>query len=290
MTRRIYLIDCPGVVPPNANDSEAEILLRGVVRVENVENPAQYVVHALARCQDRHIERTYGITGWKDADEFLELLARKSGRLLKGGEADHDGVAKMVLTDFLRGRIPWFIAPPAREGEEGKKGDGEEAAGAGKKRKRTVDDGEGGEKLHAVAGLDKIFVKAAENAAADEDEDDEGESDFEGLDDLVVDPAALGDLDGSEVSGDEEEDDDDGANDDDADDDDEDDVDDELPSQNEIDDEAAEEDIEAEGGGASLLSVDSSPAKNDRRARQQLQAEARLEVEQTPAKKRRMRR
>ena len=35
MTRKISLIDCPGVVPPE-NHSEAEIVLRGVVRVENL--------------------------------------------------------------------------------------------------------------------------------------------------------------------------------------------------------------------------------------------------------------
>ncbi|KKA22863.1 GTP-binding family protein, partial [Rasamsonia emersonii CBS 393.64] len=32
LMRRIYLIDCPGVVPPNPNDTEEDILLRGVVR------------------------------------------------------------------------------------------------------------------------------------------------------------------------------------------------------------------------------------------------------------------
>ena len=50
--------------------------------------------------------------------EFLELLARKGGRLLKGGEPDVDGVAKMVLNDFMRGKIPWFHPAPAIEGTE----------------------------------------------------------------------------------------------------------------------------------------------------------------------------
>jgi nuclear GTP-binding protein len=126
MTRRIYLIDCPGVVPPNPNDSDADILLRGVVRVEIVKNPSQYVAAMLERCQTKHIERTYGIKDWKDEDDFLELLGRKSGRLLKGGEADIDSVARTVLTDFLRGKVPWFVPPPSlehkTEGVEGREG------------------------------------------------------------------------------------------------------------------------------------------------------------------------
>ncbi|OCT46571.1 Nucleolar GTP-binding protein 2 [Cladophialophora carrionii] len=121
LMKRIYLIDCPGVVPPSQGDSEQDILLRGVVRVENVEHPAQYVEAVLRRTQTKHIERTYELKAADyndDAMEFLSILARKGGRLLKGGEPDVDGVAKMVLNDFLRGKIPWFTPPPKRGGVE----------------------------------------------------------------------------------------------------------------------------------------------------------------------------
>jgi nuclear GTP-binding protein len=89
--------------------------------VENVEHPAQYVDAVLHRTQTRHIERTYDIKLAdydNDAVEFLSILARKGGRLLRGGEPDVDGVAKMVLNDFLRGKIPWFTPPPRKEGTE----------------------------------------------------------------------------------------------------------------------------------------------------------------------------
>ncbi len=127
LMKRIYLIDCPGVVPPNNNDSQEDILLRGVVRVENVENPEQYITAVLKKTKPQHIERTYDIKGFNNATQFLELLARKGGRLLKGGEADVDGVAKMVINDFLRGKIPWFTPPPVVDGPrnkgiEGRKG------------------------------------------------------------------------------------------------------------------------------------------------------------------------
>ncbi|KAI4271725.1 MAG: hypothetical protein L6R38_006792 [Xanthoria sp. 2 TBL-2021] len=139
LMKRIYLIDCPGVVPPNANDSEQDILLRGVVRVENVENPHVYIPAVLKKTKPQHIERTYDVRGFNNATEFLELLARKAGRLLKGGEADVDGVAKMVLNDFLRGKIPWFTPPPLLEGHEEKKTGIEGRKGAlgemGRKRK-----------------------------------------------------------------------------------------------------------------------------------------------------------
>ncbi|KAI9796735.1 MAG: GTPase required for pre-60S ribosomal subunit nuclear export and maturation [Piccolia ochrophora] len=137
LMKRIYLIDCPGVVPPNDNDSDEDILLRGVVRVENVQYPAQYIETVLRRCKPQHIERTYNIKGYENANEFLELLARKGGRLLKGGEPDVDGAAKVVLNDFLRGKLPWYTPPPETEGNtttgiEGREG---RLGEMGKKRK-----------------------------------------------------------------------------------------------------------------------------------------------------------
>ena len=122
LMKRIYLIDCPGVVPPSNNDSPEDILLRGVVRVENVENPEQYIAAVLKKTKPQHIQRTYDVGSFETPTEFLQLLARKGGRLLKGGEADVDGAAKMVLNDFIRGKIPWFTPPPVTEGQKEEKG------------------------------------------------------------------------------------------------------------------------------------------------------------------------
>ena len=216
--KRIYLIDCPGVVPPSNTDTPQDILLRGVVRVENVENPEQYIPAVLTKTKPQHIERTYQIKGYKDHIEFLELLARKGGRLLHGGEPDVDGVAKMVLNDFLRGKIPWFTPPPVVEGAEEngfEKREGRLGEMA-KKRKRDDEsvagtsiadiastitgeeeeefqgfDSDGGVELEDVAGdVDAAFGldssdddSEAESENGSEDEDDEQDVDLDGLND-----------------------------------------------------------------------------------------------------------
>ncbi|CDQ80202.1 unnamed protein product [Oncorhynchus mykiss] len=41
----------------------------------------------------------------------------RMGKLLKGGEPDLPCVSKMVLNDWQRGRIPFFVKPPGCEGE-----------------------------------------------------------------------------------------------------------------------------------------------------------------------------
>lgn len=177
LMKRIYLIDCPGVVPPNPNDTEEDILLRGVVRVENVQNPEQYIPAVLKRVQPRHLERTYEIKGFNgDALEFLSILARKGGRLLRGGEPDLDGVAKMVINDFLRGKIPWFTPPPkgSTEGED-EKMEGREGRLGEMTRKRKIDEMTTSDsKEPADEGSDSDY------SGLDEDGDDD---EFEGFSD-----------------------------------------------------------------------------------------------------------
>ena len=120
LMKRIYLIDCPGVVPHATTDSEADIVLKGVCRVENISAPQDHIQELLSRVQPRHLIRTYGpsIRDYTDADDFLERLARSSGRLLKGGEPDLKTTAKMVLHDWLKGKIPYFTKPPGFKEEE----------------------------------------------------------------------------------------------------------------------------------------------------------------------------
>lgn len=199
LMKRIYLIDCPGVVPPNGNDSEEDILLRGVVRVENVHNPEQYIPGILKKVQQRHIERTYDIKDFGgDHIEFLSIMARKGGRLLRGGEPDVDGVAKMIINDFLRGKIPWFTPPPHTatnddgkiEGRDGRLGE------MSRKRKRDVpttgseekDDEESGEAgksetdkdAESFEGFDDESDSDGGIVVSDDDEDDEDEENDEG--------------------------------------------------------------------------------------------------------------
>jgi nuclear GTP-binding protein len=81
------------------------------VRIENVKNPEDHVGAVLERAKKDHLQKTYDIEHWEDANDFLEQLARKYGKLLKGGEPDVSAVAKLVLHDWQRGRIPYYVAP-----------------------------------------------------------------------------------------------------------------------------------------------------------------------------------
>lgn len=158
--------------------------MKGSIRIENVEYPAQYVEAVLQRVQPRYLQRTYEVKVDENttATEFLELLARKGGRLLKGGEPDLDGCAKIVLNDWIRGKIPWFIPPPKKEGEEGEPVKGVEGRDGrlgemSKKRKRddATDTTES-----VAAGIASVSAEAVEDEKDKMDDDFEGFSDDDG--------------------------------------------------------------------------------------------------------------
>ncbi|KAK9960934.1 hypothetical protein ABG768_008764 [Culter alburnus] len=117
LMRRIFLIDCPGVVYPS-DDSETDIVLKGVVQVEKIRTPEDHIGAVLERAKAEYIQKTYRIPSWSSAEDFLEKLAFRTGKLLKGGEPDLSTVSKMVLNDWQRGRIPFFVKPPGGEMDE----------------------------------------------------------------------------------------------------------------------------------------------------------------------------
>lgn len=110
LMRRIYLIDCPGVVY-STYESDTDKVLKGVVRVELVQNPEDYITAVLERVRKEYLSRTYNINDWDNHIDFLEKLAAKTGKLLKGGEPDITAVAKMVLNDWQRGKLPFYVEP-----------------------------------------------------------------------------------------------------------------------------------------------------------------------------------
>lgn len=115
LMKRIYLVDCPGIVPVGMKDTETATVLKGVVRVENLETPAEHIPTLLTRVEPVHLQKTYGLSKWTSAGDFLSQLAKKMGKLVKGGEPDHQAAAKIVLNDWIRGRIPFFVPPPGYE-------------------------------------------------------------------------------------------------------------------------------------------------------------------------------
>ena len=150
LMKRISLIDCPGIVQPSSEDTETDIILKGVIRIESVKQPEDHIEDVLGRIKKEYIRRSYGIAKWEDHIDFLTQLARKSGKLLKGGEPDLHITAKTVLHDFCRGRLPYFCPPETEAGD---------SSTVAEENKDSVPATQELKKRKAVAGVTQIFSK-----------------------------------------------------------------------------------------------------------------------------------
>lgn len=110
LTKRIYLIDCPGVVY-DAGESDTDKVLKGVLRCEKIEDPTEHISGILQKVKKADLQKLYGVMDWKDHEDFVGQIAVKYGKLLKGGDPDLKSMSKIILMDWQRGKIPYFVIP-----------------------------------------------------------------------------------------------------------------------------------------------------------------------------------
>jgi len=111
LTKRIYLIDCPGVVY-EGDHTETDKILKGVLRAEKIDEPLEYIPGILLKAKKEYLQKLYKVESWVDHEDFVSQIAVNYGKLKKGGEPDTKTMAKIILMDWQRGRIPYFVVPP----------------------------------------------------------------------------------------------------------------------------------------------------------------------------------
>lgn len=109
LTKKIYLIDCPGHVYPD-DVSDSERVLRGVTRVTSLKDPEHYIDYILKKVKPEYIMKHYSLSEmWNDSEDLLIKIANVRNRKLKGNRPDIDTVARLIIEDFQRGYLPWFV-------------------------------------------------------------------------------------------------------------------------------------------------------------------------------------
>lgn len=116
MDKKVRLLDCPGIVFASGSDANAgEILLRNCVKVEKIADPIQPVEAILRKCNLEKLMIRYKIPQFDGVQEFLSHVARRRGKLHKGGIPDYQDSARIVLQDWNNGGIPYYTIPPAED-------------------------------------------------------------------------------------------------------------------------------------------------------------------------------
>ena len=90
-------------------------MLRNCVDADSVEDPVPAVQAMIERCSTESLMMTYSIPAFPKGDVmmFLAMIAKRNGRVLKGGIPDKVMAARLVIRDWNSGKIPYFTRPPS---------------------------------------------------------------------------------------------------------------------------------------------------------------------------------
>nr|CDS31249.1 GTP binding domain protein [Hymenolepis microstoma] len=105
------IIDSPGVVLSKSID-QCELVLRNCTKPENIECPEPAVNSILSWCPKRQIMIRYAISEYASTADFLFKLAQRMGKLRKGGVPDVTSAARVLLNDWISGKLAHYTLPP----------------------------------------------------------------------------------------------------------------------------------------------------------------------------------
>ncbi|KAK7756542.1 Mitochondrial GTPase 1 [Diatrype stigma] len=132
----VFLLDTPGVFVPYVSDVEAMLKLALVGCVKDGLVPAETVADYLLFRLNLRDPQLYAhlAAPTNDAAEFLEAVARRTGKLLRGGEPAIDHAADWVVQQWRMGRLGRFALDDVSD----------EGLRASRERRRKAAAGEGG--------------------------------------------------------------------------------------------------------------------------------------------------
>ncbi|KAJ1457158.1 P-loop containing nucleoside triphosphate hydrolase protein [Pelagophyceae sp. CCMP2097] len=119
LDKHLTLIDSPGVVHAGGNDAAqlASLLIRGAVAAADLVDAPAAVAQLLEVADHDTLMVKYEIGRFASADgstaqRFLAAVARKRGKLKRGGVPDVEAAARDVIRDFARGDVKFYTAAP----------------------------------------------------------------------------------------------------------------------------------------------------------------------------------
>ncbi|KAF4549395.1 50S ribosome-binding GTPase-like protein 3 [Elsinoe fawcettii] len=125
LSSRIVLCDCPGLVFPNFASTKAELVVNGVLPIDQLREWTGPMGLVAKRVPQFWLEGTYGMkidvrpeeeggTGIPTGEEVARALGEARGYRAggAGGAADMSRAARVVLKDFVKGKLLYCEAPP----------------------------------------------------------------------------------------------------------------------------------------------------------------------------------
>lgn len=119
----VKLVDGPGLVMPNLNMTKADMVLAGILPIDNLTDFMPSMDLLLSKIPAHHVEKHYGLmrscvdearkTNRKSPSmQTLSAMALMRGFFKPGGVPDQFRAARIVLKDYVQGKLLYCKAPP----------------------------------------------------------------------------------------------------------------------------------------------------------------------------------
>lgn len=106
----IELLDSPGILWPKIEDQDNAHVLAALSSIKeeilDTMNLSCFILDKMIRLYPKNLEERYGITEIdEDYIETFDLIGKKRGALTRGGVADYDKVANIIIRDLKNGYL-----------------------------------------------------------------------------------------------------------------------------------------------------------------------------------------
>lgn len=108
--KQVKIIDSPGVIL--SNDDEKTLVLRNNINATEVKDPITPITDILNRISKEQALKLYRIADFTNSTQFLVNVATARGKFKKGGVADIESAARVVIDDWNSGKMNHFVPPP----------------------------------------------------------------------------------------------------------------------------------------------------------------------------------
>ncbi|KAF2719886.1 putative ribosome biogenesis GTPase Lsg1 [Polychaeton citri CBS 116435] len=125
LSEKVILCDCPGLVFPNFATTKAELVCSGVLPIDQLREYTGPAALVTQRIPQAFLEAVYGTpirtraieeggTGVPTGEELLRAHARARGFFTTGkGTPDESRAARLVLKDYVKGKLLYVHPPPS---------------------------------------------------------------------------------------------------------------------------------------------------------------------------------
>ncbi|AFK22684.1 GTPase [Pyrococcus sp. ST04] len=115
LTKRLWLLDTPGVVPIDDFD---ELVIKGGFPADKIRDPVKPALKLIKRILETRKEaltEKFGIKEFENEEDILRMIGEKRGLFREGGEVDIEETARWFLREWQTGRFTLFSQEEKKE-------------------------------------------------------------------------------------------------------------------------------------------------------------------------------